>query len=182
MRKPRIQAPGVAKVIKSPQIRFKGGALLMLSRKTTVSGKIPYFMFGLGGINTPEQKEAENTNSEIDISLIFPLDAPAQHALERGIPILVFETPILVKRDFSQKFKDYRYSRSHLQKPGKFWQVKFVLNERLCIMFLTAKQYNHELVKAVPAIFPKTASRPCTQPVFTPPQPVLRAHGFISNS
>lgn len=156
MRKPRLAKEITEKVVKKPFVRFRGGSLLMLSRKTTVSGKIPFFIFGNNETVQAEQKES---SEEIDVSAAFPLEEHAKEFLDRGVPILVFETPTLVKRDFSQKHKDHYYWRSKQQKPGKYWQVKFVLNERLCVMFLTEKQYNHELVKAVPARLEKDYSK-----------------------
>lgn len=154
MRKSLIQKKAVDKKTLN---RFRGGSLLMLSRKTTVSGKIPYFIFRINENVSIEQNLEDN--NEIDVSLSFPLEETAKELLDRGIPILIFETPILVKRDFSQSYKDRYYWRSKQQKPGKFWQVKFMLNERLCVMFLTEKQYNHELVKAVPARLEKDYSK-----------------------
>jgi len=153
MRKSRNQKESIEKTPKESQIRFKGGSLLMLSKKTTVSGKIPYFIYQSNSIHLNNQSD-----EVMDVTSIYPLEMIPKEVLDRGIPIFVFETPVLVKRNFSLEHKDYYYLHPR-QKAGKFWQVKFVLNEKLCVMFLTEKQYNHELIKAVPARLEKNYSK-----------------------
>jgi len=106
--------------------RFTKGKLVMLSRKNVRSGAIPFY----DPANDDKRKSYGNFVSQ----------------LERGVPILLTADP-----EFLDKKKIGNLPR-HLQRyPDKeMWKVSFLLEEKLYFMYLTNRQYNHELVKAVP--------------------------------
>lgn len=124
--------------------RFVKGKLVMLSRKNVASGSIPYFKVA------PPVKEENRGFVQPNI---------AGH-LERGIPIFLVETPELISREDIPPA-----SRSWTARGGdkNFWKVKFLMNEQIYQMFMTNRQYNHELVKAVPRRLTKDYSREVAQ-------------------
>lgn len=124
--------------------RFVEGKLVMLSRKNLTSGPIPYFM-----VDPPVKEENPG----------FVQSNIADH-LERGVPILLVETPELISReDIPQASRSATY---HVRDKN-FWKVKFLMGEQIYQMFLTNRQYNHELVKAVPRRLTKDYSREVAQ-------------------
>src|SRR5690606_23549866 len=141
---------------------FVKGKLVMLSRKNVASGSIPYFKVA------PPIKEENRGFVQPNIA----------GYLERGVPIFLVETPELISREdippasrppvlifLIPPASRPPVSRSWTARGGdkKFWKVKFLMNEQIYQMFMTNRQYNHELVKAVPRRLTKDYSREAAQ-------------------
>lgn len=110
--------------------RFIKGRLVMLSRKNQKSGNILFY-------------EIETINAHRN-SYYFPYAG----ALGRGVPVLLTEDPKLKARQVIPLFRDFRSGGNRNEK--EFWEIYFLMNEKIYVMYLSNKQYNHELVKAVP--------------------------------
>jgi hypothetical protein len=121
--------------------RFKSGSLLMMSTKNKAHGRVLYYVlnniFSTRRFDAKLEKALQEKDS--DIAFGFPMESRGDKILDRGVPIFVYETPILVKRR-------YEYGD---RTPEKYWQIKFIFDGKLCVMFLKEKQYNHELLKVV---------------------------------
>jgi hypothetical protein len=120
-------------VPKKNQPRFRAGKLVMLSKKNTKSGELPYF-------SDEEPSAAEN-----------PL---AAGYLGRGIPVLLIEDPVLIDQKAKPKKSwvlVYSFKRNRKQKQTHTcWKIRFLLGHKIYRLHLTKNQYDHELVLAVP--------------------------------
>lgn len=121
--------------------RFKSGSLLMMSAKNKAHGRVLYYLLNNISLRRTSDAKLEKAllEKDSDIAFGFPIGLREDRVLERGVPIFVYETPLLVKR--YHEFGD--------RTPEKYWQIKFIFDGKLCVMFLKEKQYNHELLKVV---------------------------------
>lgn len=130
-------------------IRFVAGELVILSRKNTASGKLPYF------VETHELSEFDKTKKPTtDLRIAKAGD------LDRGTPILLIENPkevmVAVKpaNHYTMGMRVQKYTLFFNKKKKhayKSWLIKFILDGKMHRMYLTKSQYHHELVRAVPA-------------------------------
>lgn len=121
--------------MKSDKPRFVKGKLVMLSRKNTRSGNISYF--------DTDPKNGQGSYQR------------AAGYLERGIPIFLTEDPEKLDRT---KIKDGPWELRRLR-DNFIWKITFLKDEKLYVMYMAQRQYNHELVKAVPRRLTKDYSR-----------------------
>lgn len=123
--------------------RFVNGKLVMLSRKNQVSGNIPYFK--ISPLSTATVKPSTSTQSTASWQTYQSI---LGGQLERGVPVLLTKDPELVPRDAVADL--LRYGGRSRDSDKNLWRVTFLLEEQLYVMILTNRQFNHELVKAVP--------------------------------
>jgi len=109
--------------------RFAAGKLVMFSRKNKSMLDIIYFLITDLPGGPSRNKEAWGGR------------------MKRGEPFFLAKDPVYVpKKSIKIYYKSYlpeSYSRENY-----CWEVTFLLNEKIYIMYLTDKIYNHELVKA----------------------------------
>lgn len=124
---------------KAPPPRFSAGKLVMLSRKNTYSGTIAYYY-------------PLDINDAVETSRRGRIPDPRyeQRAglLDRGEPILILEEPQFI--DNAPLRPGYSFGQRRRDTKIKYWKIKFLYEEKVYHLYLTMKQYNHELVRAVP--------------------------------
>lgn len=104
--------------------RFTKGKLVMFSRKPIFRDKIPYY----------------NYNSVVDRKSL-----PIAGYLSRGVPFLLTENPEILSQEMLTQILGFMPNKGD----KFFWKITILLDEQVYQIFLTKRQYNHELVKAV---------------------------------
>ena len=131
--------------------RFVKGKLVMLSRKNTKSGDIPYF----------KKAEVDKMPAQTNRTNRYYGTLSTNLRLQRGIPIFLSADPEFLPFKDLPPLPYYFFGRN---KDKNFWKVTFLLEEQLYVMFLSNRQYNHELVKAVPRRLSKDYTSASSKP------------------